>query len=184
MNIDRVKYKDGRAYVEYIYKSGRRKGQARKDYGQIIICQACNKKAFASDRNIKVGDGECCSKKCARYDKKGKLHPRWKGGRKKIAGYIFQKRPKHPNAINGYVREHRLVVEQQIGRYLHRWEVCHHINKIKDDNRPEKLMAFNGHAAHNRFERGCSINPKDIIFDGRKLCKTEGVKNGKQVQAY
>lgn len=86
-------------------------------------------------------------------------------------GYIYILKPEHPYAIQNkrYVFEHRLIIEKQIGRYLHRWEVSHHINGIKDDNRPENLMAFKNNIVHKKFEFGKKINPQDIIFDGSKI---------------
>lgn len=57
-------------------------------------------------------------------------------GRIKHNGYILVLDPKHPFANgDGYVREHRLVMEQAVGQYLDPkiWDV-HHINNIKDDN--------------------------------------------------
>ncbi len=93
----------------------------------------------------------------------------FKTGRIKNAGYIFIYKPEHPFCEHhGYIREHRLVIEKYLGRYLKPEEVGHHLGK-KDDNHPHMLMAFVNHSAHIRFERGNKINPSEIIFDGRKI---------------
>ncbi len=70
----------------------------------------------------------------------GAKSPNWKGGRiVKAKGYIEILTPGHPNNANGYVREHRLVMEKHLGRYLESYEQIHHKNGIKDDNRLENL---------------------------------------------
>lgn len=69
----------------------------------------------------------------------GKFQPR-NGLIRDKAGYLLVRAPEHPAAnASGYVRQHRLVMEAQLGRLLEREEVVHHINGVKDDNRPENL---------------------------------------------
>lgn len=117
--------------------------------------------------------------------KKGQLSPRkdkkfphltgknayhWKGGRIKYSrGYVYLLRTSHPFCNNvGYVREHRLVMEQMLGRYLTPKEVVHHINSIPYDNKPENLMLFTNNHAHRKFyiiQKG--MQNGEIIFDGR-----------------
>lgn len=80
-------------------------------------------------------------------------------GHKKIRsdGYVCIYSPNHPDARNdGYVQEHRIVMEQYIGRRLSKEEVVHHKNGVRDDNRIENLVLFaNGseHQKHHAHER-------------------------------
>ena len=87
--------------------------------------------------------------------RQGSKNPQWKGGRIRHHGYVFVKKSEHPFANNcGYVREHRLIIEKKIGRFLHRWEIVHHINGITDDNREENLALCKNEANHQKKFHG------------------------------
>ncbi len=80
----------------------------------------------------------------------GDKHGMWKGGRyKKSSGYIMVHNPRHPNStLSGYVPEHRLIMEKEIGRILDVKEVVHHINENVLDNRIENLKLFENNKSH------------------------------------
>lgn len=154
----------------------------RTDYHKRKIKEADNSGRFVKGHKclagsekgrFKTGDAKLDN---AYAFSKGSKNPRWKNGKYKAkTGYIFILMPEHPFCDRrGYIMEHRLVIEQQIGRYLKLEEVTHHLG-AKDDNRPYMLMAFINHSAHKRFERDSQYSEHEIIFDGRKLItKGEG----------
>ena len=131
------------------------------------ICKTCNKDFYLTPYYAKKR--KFCSPKCywifsklhpnkgtfpkghiSKYGfkkghigKKGKEHHNWKNGTKKmLEGYILRKCPGHPFAYKygEYVPEHRLVMEDYLGRYLYPKEQIHHKNGIRNDNRIENLQ--------------------------------------------
>jgi hypothetical protein len=75
----------------------------------------------------------------------------WKGGRRVKAGYIMLYMPDHPRASVGngtYVFEHIVIWERTHNQPLPDGWVVHHLNGVKDDNRPKNLLAMSrrGHS--------------------------------------
>lgn len=84
-------------------------------------------------------------------DNRGPGNPSWKGGKIFHNGYILVKTCGHPRAKHAYVREHILVMEKYLGRYLYMTEVVHHINGNKQDNRIENLQLMKSLSEHTRY---------------------------------
>ncbi|MBI2712577.1 MAG: HNH endonuclease [Bdellovibrio sp.] len=73
-----------------------------------------------------------------------------------IRGYLSNER----EAPNGYVLkrsksgrhhyEHREIAEQILGRRLEKWEIVHHINGRRNDNRPSNLCVMDSRD-HDRY---------------------------------
>ncbi len=118
------------------------------------------------------GRGKTCSKECRHKFQKlalaGTKSTLWRGGFYFRGGYKFIRAKDHPfaNAI-GYVREHRVVMEKKLGRYLKPEEAVHHINENRSDNRIQNLKLMKNNSEHmkehgvNRI-RSCICGEKSI----------------------
>ncbi len=76
----------------------------------------------------------------------------WRGGyHVDKQGYILRKVPGHPQATRaGYVRVHRLLMQERLGRLLTPEEVVDHRNGDTSDNHPDNLRLFATNADHLR----------------------------------
>jgi len=86
-----------------------------------------------------------CSIRCRDKGEVGKNSPAWKGGRQKHGCYIKINIGKNKREF-----EHRLVMEDCIGRKLRKCEVVHHMNGNPKDNRMKNLVLCVSPGRHSR----------------------------------
>jgi hypothetical protein len=134
-----------------------------KRNGIIVKCSNCGKDRYIARYQIKDNKKYYCCLKCsgksrlgskASIETKTKMSKIRKGILFKKDGWIKSGKykliysPAHPyKDSKGYVREHRLVMEKHLGRYLDIKEVVHHKNLNSLDNRLENLILFDSHSS-------------------------------------
>lgn len=138
---------------------------SKRKNGKYINCIICNKKFYVCKIRL---NAKFCSIRCMGINKIGKPinvgpnNGNYKGDKHiSYHGYVFVSKRDHPFCdINGYVKEHRLIIENHIGRYLNPKEIVHHINGIRNDNRIENLKLFKNQSEHMRNHRlDGTVNP-------------------------
>lgn len=112
----------------------------------------------------------------------GKNHPNWKGGRN-VSGskgkYIAIYNPEHPlSNKNGYVLEHRLVMEKKLKRFLKSNEIVHHKDGNGHNNKilNLQLTSRKKHFA-NHFDAVKEVDLLKKIIVGCPQCSRKLVKH-------
>lgn len=142
----------------------------------LVVCSACGA-SFKPDGRAR----KFCSKTCFGLQERGDQNRNWQGGKAHhVAGYVLIHAPEHPHAnSNGYVPEHRLVMEKHIGRALHNFEVVHHRDGDKANNELSnlELMTRGGHSVHHN-RRPDLVPEVDCRACGRTFKGRRYVKDG------
>lgn len=98
-----------------------------------------------------------------------------KGRRRRytVTGYIdvFVGINNPHQSCQGWVREHRLVMAEKLGRRLRSVEIVHHKNGIKTDNRIENLKLTRSRRWHNFEHRTDKTRRKPNESNRRVFCE-------------
>lgn len=151
--------------------TGRKIGKGSGNKYVWSVCIDCGKGRWVKPYKNNVTPIRCHHCECkSRY---GINNPQWKGGGYKHPnGYItIWIDPKSPfyemrmTSWRNYVLEHRLVMAQHLGRCLESWEIVHHKNHIRDDNRIEnlELLEISDHNIITKLEEENKRLRKEII---------------------
>lgn len=119
-----------------------------------LSCPVCGKTFSLGRAASNRSPDPACSRACDALRRTTNATDRVHNGRPVLrwsTGYLHIYEPDHPKSYrNGWLPEHRWVMEQHLGRQLDSGEHVHHINGVKDDNRIENLDLLS-HSAHSRL---------------------------------
>ena len=174
--------------MKYKEATGYDIGKNNRLHYLLLACQRCGVKRWVN----KYKRSRLCAR-CSHLEHgiqmvgkwTGESHGSWKGGRCRVKyGYIlvWVSKPSPYDSMRtprGYIPEHRLVMAKYLGRPLKSWEIVHHKNGIKDDNRLEnlELLPKYAHDQQTKLEMEIAKLQNRVILLEAEVCllKSEDV---------
>lgn len=110
------------------------------------IAESVNKRCLDCGKQFSYASLRRNSQRCHICDMKRRIGdkcPSWRGGIKRMHGYIWVYHPEpHPHRKGKYVAQHVLNWEKYNKKPLPKGFTVHHLNGIKNDNRGQNLVAL------------------------------------------
>lgn len=142
-----------------------------------IICPDCGKERYVKYNPYKYSKDNLKCPRCAKLGNtsgRHEEHNSYKGRGDYLMVWIdkddffFPMASKAPSGNYGVIAVHRLVMAQHVGRCLQSWEIVHHKNGSKDDNRLENLELTGTIGEHIKdHSKGYKDGYRRGLTDGR-----------------
>jgi hypothetical protein len=169
----------------------RRTGKPEKTIGKYReeICPVCKQLRFVKARSVVKKNRDCrkCATTKSHYDNprigRAENHYNWKGGiNLNKQGYVVEYVKKsnlyfsmaaNSHRAGGYILQHRLVMAKHLGRCLEPFEVVHHINGNKQNNKIENLRLTNRNSHGLAYRLAYEDGYKQAMKDNNKVWNGE-----------
>lgn len=99
-------------------------------------CRNCGEELHVENWRAENMENQFCNQLCYHKFTRGTNHPNFTNGGIQFGYHMVTRNGKH-------IRRHREIMSEHFGRPLGRWELVHHINGVKTDNRlltPKSIM--------------------------------------------
>lgn len=169
--------RNGRFCSDECWNEAQRAGRIKK------VCVYCGQEFLIQPS---VAHQKHCTRRCMADDKIARPLDRSHNGRParmNDKGYILLWEPEHPKAMKGWVFEHRLVMEQILGRYLRSDEHVDHIRADeKWNNDPSNLQVLSP-SDHSKKTNADNLGALPVLRDRLKELEEEAVRREVEIAA-
>ena len=151
----------------------------RKGDKALRVCDKCGHEQWVNYWNIYRKDIHICRYCSSSSTAKTRKNTPWNKGKKQAPrdvgnsyinsnGYVEVWIGKHTkeDRAGGYYREHKLKKELEIGRLLEDYEMIHHVDGDKTNNRTDNLVVCSSHHDHRKLHGQLERVAMELVRNG------------------